>query len=68
MLYALLKKVEGFKFKSRKYCRNNLMYCITVPRMSALFCHRLPIYERATDHKYTKGCSHLGKKRGWDQV
>jgi hypothetical protein len=39
-----------------------------VPRMSALFFHRPPIYERATDHKYTKGCSHLGKKRGWDQV
>jgi hypothetical protein len=39
-----------------------------VPLMSALFFHRPPIYERATDHKYTNGCSHLGKKRGWDQV
>jgi hypothetical protein len=39
-----------------------------VPRMSALFFHRLSIYERATDHKYIKGCSHLGKKRGQDQV
>ncbi len=29
-------------------------YMVPVPRMSALFFHRLPIYERATDHKYTK--------------
>ncbi len=36
----------------------------SVPRMSALFFHRLSICERATDHKYIKGCSHLGKKRG----
>ena len=35
-----------------------------VPRMSALFFHRPPIYERATDHTYTKGCGHLGKKCG----
>ncbi len=41
---------------------------VSVPRMSALFFHRPPIYERATDHKNTKGCSHLGKKCGWDQV
>ncbi len=40
----------------------------TVPRMSALFFHRLSICERATDHKYIKGCSHLGMKRGQDQV
>ncbi len=40
----------------------------TVPRMYALFFHRLSIYERATDHKYIKGCSHLGKKCGQDQV
>jgi hypothetical protein len=39
-----------------------------VPRMYALFFHRLSIYERATDHKYIKGCSHLRKKRGQDQV
>ncbi len=39
-----------------------------VPRMSALFFHRPPIYERATDHTYTKGCGHLGNKCGWDQV
>ncbi len=39
-----------------------------VPRMSALFFHRPPICERATDHTYTKGCGHLGKKCGWDQV
>ncbi len=37
---------------------------VCVPRMSALFFHRPPIYERATDHKYTKGFSHLGKKCG----
>ena len=37
---------------------------IVVPRMSALFFHRPPIYERATDHTYTKGCSHPGKKCG----
>ncbi len=42
--------------------------CISVPRMSALFFHRPPIYERATDHTYTKGCGHLGKKCGWDQM
>ena len=41
---------------------------VNVPRMSALFFHRPPVYERATDHKYTKGCSHLGKKCGQDQV
>jgi hypothetical protein len=35
-----------------------------VPRMSALFFHRPPICGRATDHTYTKGCSHLGKKCG----
>jgi hypothetical protein len=39
-----------------------------VPRMSALFFHQPPIYERATDHTYTKGCGHLGTKCGWDQV
>ncbi len=39
-----------------------------VPRMSALFFHRPPICERATDHTYTKGCGHLGRKCGWDQV
>jgi hypothetical protein len=33
-----------------------------VPRMSALFFHRPPICGRATDHTYTKGCGHLGKK------
>ena len=30
--------------------------------MSALFLHRPPICERATDHTYTKGCSLSGKK------
>ncbi len=35
---------------------------LPVPRMSALFFHRPPICERATDHTYTKGCGHLGKK------
>jgi hypothetical protein len=39
-----------------------------VPRMYALFFHRLSIYRRATDHKFIKGCSHLGKKCGQDQV
>ena len=43
-------------------------FIVVVPRMSALFFHRPPIYERATDHTYTKGCGHLGKKCGWDQV
>ncbi len=36
---------------------------VLVPRMSALFFHRPPIYERATDHKYAKRCSYLGKTR-----
>ena len=45
----------------------NLLYDSTVillivPRMSALFLHRPPICERATDHTYTKGCSLSGKK------
>ena len=38
------------------------MYKSIVPRMSALFLHRPPICERATDHTYTKGCSLSGKK------
>jgi hypothetical protein len=37
---------------------------LIVPRMSALFFHRPPICERATDHTYIKGCSHVGKKCG----
>ncbi len=35
-----------------------------VPRMYALFFHRLSILERATDHKCIKECSYSKKKCG----
>ncbi len=36
----------------------------SVPRMYALFFHRLSILERATDHKCVKECSYSKKKCG----
>ncbi len=38
--------------------------CPPVPRMYALFFHRLSILERATDHKCTKECS-IKSKEMW---
>jgi hypothetical protein len=37
---------------------------ISVPRMYALFFHRLSILERATDHKCIEDCSYSKKKCG----
>jgi hypothetical protein len=40
-----------FPLSLANFCQK---YSHTVPRMYALFFHRLSIYERATDHKYIK--------------
>ena len=52
------QKAHGL-FMSNNSVLSQTLY---VPRMSALFLHRPPICERATDHTYTKGCSLSGKK------
>ena len=51
-----------FALAEAKFRTSNIT---SVPRMYALFFHRLSILERATDHKCIKECSYLQKKEIW---